>query len=113
MRTECGEIELGSSLESGIGNTPLVRLDRVVRAPPGITLLGNAEWHNPGGSVKDRPAVAMVRKSIAAGRLGPGKTLLDATSGNTGIALAILDAALGFPFCLPCRRMFYLSANAF
>ena len=90
MRTECGEIELGSPLESQIGNTPLVRLDRVVRAPPGITLLGNAEWHNPGGSVKDRPAVAMVRKSIAAGRLGPGKTLLDATSGNTGIALAIL-----------------------
>jgi S-sulfo-L-cysteine synthase (O-acetyl-L-serine-dependent) len=100
MRTECGEIELGSSLESRIGNTPLVRLDRVVRAFPGITLLAKAEWHNPGGSVKDRAASAMVREAIAEGRLGPGKTLLDATSGNTGIALAMLGAALRYPVLL-------------
>src|ERR1700683_2868293 len=100
MRTECGEIELGSSLESRIGNTPLVRLDRVVRAFPGITLLAKAEWHNPGGSVKDRAASAMVREAIAEGRLGPGKTLLDATSGNTGIALAMLGAAKGLPVLL-------------
>jgi cysteine synthase B len=91
---------LGSSLERRIGNTPLIRLDRVVRSLPGITLLGKAEWHNPGGSVKDRAAVAMVREAIAQGRLGPGKTLLDATSGNTGIALAMLGAALGFPVLL-------------
>lgn len=100
MRTECGEIELGSSLESRIGNTPLVRLDRAVRSLPGITLLGKAEWHNPGGSVKDRAAAAMVRAAITEGRLGPGKTILDATSGNTGIALAMLGAALGFPVLL-------------
>lgn len=100
MRTECGEIELGSSLESRIGNTPLIRLDRVARSLPGITLLGKAEWHNPGGSVKDRAAIAMIRAAIAEGRLGPGKTLLDATSGNTGIALAMLGAALGFPVLL-------------
>lgn len=100
MRIECGEIELGSSLESRIGNTPLIRLDRVVRALPGITLLGKAEWHNPGGSVKDRAAIAMVRAAISEGRLGPGKTLLDATSGNTGIALAMIGAALGFPVLL-------------
>jgi cysteine synthase B len=100
MRTECGEIALGSSLESRIGNTPLIRLDRVVRALPGITLLGKAEWHNPGGSVKDRAAIAMVNAAIAEGRLGPGKTILDATSGNTGIALAMLGAALGFPVLL-------------
>ncbi|MGA3133305.1 MAG: cysteine synthase family protein [Terracidiphilus sp.] len=100
MRTECGEMVLGSSLERRIGNTPLIRLDRVVRSLPGITLLGKAEWHNPGGSVKDRAAVAMVREAIAQGRLGPGKTLLDATSGNTGIALAMLGAALGFPVLL-------------
>jgi cysteine synthase B len=100
MRTECGEIELGSSLESRIGNTPLIRLDRVVRALPGITLLGKAEWHNPGGSVKDRAAATMIRTAIAEGRLGPGKTVLDATSGNTGIALAMLGAAMGFPVLL-------------
>jgi cysteine synthase B len=100
MRIECGEIELGSSLESRIGNTPLIRMDSAVRGLPGITLLGKAEWHNPGGSVKDRAAIAMVRAAIANGLLGPGKTLLDATSGNTGIALAMLGAALGFPVLL-------------
>jgi S-sulfo-L-cysteine synthase (O-acetyl-L-serine-dependent) len=100
MRTECGEIELGSSLVSRIGNTPLIRLSRVVRPLPGITLLAKAEWHNPGGSVKDRAALAMVRDAISGGRLGPGKTILDATSGNTGIALAALGAALGFPVLL-------------
>ena len=100
MRTECGEIELGSRLESRIGNTPLLRLDRVVRELPGVTLLAKAEWHNPGGSVKDRAAIAMIRAAIAEGRLGPGKTLLDATSGNTGIALAMLSATLGFPVVL-------------
>jgi cysteine synthase B len=100
MRTECGEIELGSRLESRIGNTPLLRLDRVVRELPGVTLLAKAEWHNPGGSVKDRAAIAMIRAAIAEGRLGPGKTLLDATSGNTGIALAMLGATLGFPVVL-------------
>jgi cysteine synthase B len=100
MRTECGEIELGSPLESRIGNTPLIRLDSAVRGLPGITLLGKAEWQNPGGSVKDRAAIAMVRAAIANGLLGAGKTLLDATSGNTGIALAMLGAALGFPVLL-------------
>jgi S-sulfo-L-cysteine synthase (O-acetyl-L-serine-dependent) len=100
MRTECGELELGSSLESRIGNTPLIRMDSAVRGLPGITLLGKAEWQNPGGSVKDRAAVAMVRAAIADGLLGPGKSLLDATSGNTGIALAMLGAALGFPVLL-------------
>jgi S-sulfo-L-cysteine synthase (O-acetyl-L-serine-dependent) len=100
MRTECGEIELGSSLESRIGNTPLVRLKRVVSTLPGVALLGKAEWNNPGGSVKDRAAFAMVREAIAEGRLGPGKAILDATSGNTGIALAMLGAALGFPVVL-------------
>ena len=100
MRTECREIELGSSLESRIGNSPLVRLDRVVSSLPGITLLAKAEWHNPGGSVKDRAVAAMVREAVADGRLTQGKTLLDATSGNTGIALAMLGAALGFPVVL-------------
>jgi cysteine synthase B len=66
----------------------------------GITLLGKAEWANPGGSVKDRAAASMVTDARARGLLPPGKTLLDATSGNTGIAFAMLGAALGFPVCL-------------
>jgi S-sulfo-L-cysteine synthase (O-acetyl-L-serine-dependent) len=104
MRTELGEVELGASLESRIGNTPLVRLRRIlgraVRGLPGISLLAKAEWHNPGGSVKDRAASAMVRDAIDQGRLTPGKTLLDATSGNTGIALAMMGAAHRIPVLL-------------
>jgi cysteine synthase B len=87
----------GSSLTERIGNTPLVRLDQPVRGLEGITLLGKAEWANPGGSVKDRAAASMVRDARDRGLLGPGKTLLDSSSGNTGIALAMLGAALGFP----------------
>jgi len=90
----------GSELIDRIGNTPLVRLDRIVRPFPGITLLGKAEWVNPGGSVKDRAAASMVRHALMAGRLGNGKILLDATSGNTGIAFAMLGASFGFPVLL-------------
>jgi len=100
MRIEWREIEIGSSLVSRIGNTPLIQLDRMVRELPGITLLAKAEWHNPGGSVKDRAVAAMVREARQQGRLKPGKTLLDATSGNTGIALAMLGAAQGIPALL-------------
>ena len=99
-RTEVRELELGSTLESRIGNTPLIRLESPVRGLPGITLVAKAEWHNPGGSVKDRAAAAMIRDAIEQGRLTPGKTLLDATSGNTGIALAMLGAARGLPVLL-------------
>jgi S-sulfo-L-cysteine synthase (O-acetyl-L-serine-dependent) len=99
-RSELGEIELGPSLESRIGSTPLVRLDRTVGDLPGITLLAKAEWNNPGGSVKDRAVAAMVRDALKRGELAPGKTMLDATSGNTGIALAMLGAALGYPVLL-------------
>jgi cysteine synthase B len=76
----------------------LVRLDTILHAAgvAGVTLLGKAEWANPGGSVKDRAAASMVADARARGLLTPGKTLLDATSGNTGIAFAMLGAALGF-----------------
>ncbi|MSO34852.1 MAG: cysteine synthase family protein [Acidobacteria bacterium] len=86
-----------------IGDTPLIRLRRIERARPGVELYAKAEWTNPGGSVKDRPALRMAREGIAAGLLVPGKTLLDATSGNTGIAYAMIGAALGFKvtLCLP------------
>lgn len=90
----------GSSLMDRIGNTPLIRLDSVVRELPGVNLLAKAEWVNPGGSVKDRAAAAMVRRAMGDGSLRPGKTLLDATSGNTGIAFAMLGAALGIPVLL-------------
>ena len=94
------EQSYGSSLMERIGNTPLIRLDSVVRELPGVSLLAKAEWVNPGGSVKDRAAAAMVRRATSDGSLHPGKTLLDATSGNTGIAFAMLGAALGFPVLL-------------
>ena len=95
--TEPDSLVLGSPIFDRIGNTPLLRLDRLARGLSRIVLLGKAEWANPGGSVKDRAAAAMVRDAIARGLLTPGKTLLDATSGNTGIAFAMLGAALGFP----------------
>ena len=93
---------LGTSILDRIGNTPLLRLDRVTAHLPGITLLGKAEWANPGGSVKDRAASSIVAAAEARGLL-EGKHLLDATSGNTGIAYAMLGAAKGFPatLCMP------------
>jgi cysteine synthase B len=92
--------DLGVTMTDRIGNTPLLRLDRLVSDLHGITLLAKAEWLNPGGSVKDRAAAAMVRDALERGTLRKGKTILDATSGNTGIALAMLGAALGFPVTL-------------
>jgi cysteine synthase B len=84
-------------LTGRIGNTPLIRLERPVRGLKDVALLAKAEWINPGGSVKDRAAASMVRDAQERGLLVHGKALLDATSGNTGIALAMLGAALGFP----------------
>jgi len=86
-----------------IGNTPLLSLDALTRDLPNVTLLGKAEWHNPGGSVKDRAAAGIVLEARRSGKLAPGKILLDSTSGNTGIAYAMLGAALGFPvtLCVP------------
>ena len=94
---------LGHSLIERIGNTPLLRLDALTRELPGVALLGKAEWYNPGGSVKDRAAGNIVAQARRSGHLRPGKILLDATSGNTGIAYAMLGAAEGFPvtLCMP------------
>ncbi len=85
---------------AAIGNTPLLplrTLAAVAGLPDSVELWLKAEWTNPGGSIKDRPALAILRAAIADGRLGPGVTLLDSTSGNTGIAYALLGAALGIP----------------
>jgi len=94
---------LGHSLVERIGNTPLLRLDALTRDLPGVALLGKAEWYNPGGSVKDRAAASIVAEGRRSGQLHAGKILLDATSGNTGIAYAMLGAAEGFPvtLCMP------------
>jgi cysteine synthase B len=92
----------GSVLER-IGNTPLVGLPRLTRKLRGIEVLAKAEWFNPGGSVKDRAASNIVKEALRAGKLGGGKELLDSTSGNTGIAYAMIGAAMGFgvTLCMP------------
>jgi S-sulfo-L-cysteine synthase (O-acetyl-L-serine-dependent) len=96
-------LSLGRRSLELIGNTPLLRLERVTRDLPGIEVLGKAEWYNPGGSVKDRAASNIVAQARASGKFGPGKRLLDSTSGNTGIAYAMIAAAQGFPvtLCMP------------
>ncbi|MCB1766688.1 MAG: cysteine synthase CysM [Candidatus Competibacteraceae bacterium] len=88
-----------STLESFVGNTPLVRLQRL----PGRTtnrIFGKLEGNNPAGSVKDRPALSMIRQAEARGDLQPGETLIEATSGNTGIALAMIAAMKGYRMVL-------------
>ena len=88
---------MGESLLERIGNTPLIRIERLAPSLPSVAIAFKAEWFNPGGSVKDRPALSMIQAGLASGELRPGKTILDATSGNTGIAYAMIGAALGYP----------------
>ena len=94
---------LGKTQLERVGSTPLVRLTRITGSLPRVQILGKGEWANPGGSVKDRPALNIVREAERNGQLGTGRTLLDATSGNTGIAYAMIGAARGFPvkLCMP------------
>ena len=92
---------IGSPVLSLIGNTPLLRIRSLSTSNVGIC--AKAEFRNPGGSVKDRPALNMILEGERSGALVPGKTILDATSGNTGIAYAMVGAAKGYPvkLCLP------------
>jgi cysteine synthase B len=101
--TAVGHPKLGQSSLDRIGNTPLLRLERIARDLPNVQLLGKAEWYNPGGSVKDRAAFNIVKEGRRCGKFSTGKTLLDSTSGNTGIAYAMIGAAEGFPvtLCMP------------
>lgn len=107
---------LGTSILERVGHTPLIRLERLTADLPGTQILGKAEWANPGGSVKDRAASAIVADAQRRGLLGGDRGLLDATSGNTGIAYAMLGAALGFrvTLCMPSNvspeRKRYLAA---
>lgn len=92
------------NLEDLVGNTPLLRLRHITRdLPKNIEVYAKAEWFNPGGSVKDRAALNIVRDAMQRGVLQPGGTLLDSSSGNTGIAYAMLGAAMGFRvvLCVP------------
>ncbi len=84
-----------ASLARLVGATPLVRLRRVGAELPGIRLYAKCEFMNPGGSVKDRAALRMIEVAVGDGRFGPGRTLVDSTSGNTGVAYAWICAALG------------------
>ena len=95
--------KLGERSVERIGNTPLLRLERIGREFPHVQILGKAEWCNPGGSIKDRAAWHIVREGRRGGKFTDGKVLLDSTSGNTGIAYAMIGAAEGFPvtLCMP------------
>ena len=93
----------GTRLIDLIGNTPLLRLSSFSENFANVEFYAKAEWFNPGGSVKDRAALAMIRDGEKIGALRPGKRILDATSGNTGIAFAMIGAALGYgvTLCVP------------
>jgi len=94
---------IGVSILDLIGRTPLIRLRQIERECPGVEIYAKAEWQNPGGSVKDRAAARMLAEGEQSGKLTPDKTILDATSGNTGIAYAMIGAAKGYKvkLCVP------------
>src|SRR6476620_7938863 len=98
-----GPLRTAASVVDLIGNTPLVRLINFEAGLHNVELYAKAEWRNPGGSVKDRPAARMIADGEASGALKPGLTIVDATSGNTGIAYAMVGAARGYQvkLCLP------------
>src|SRR5438034_3266130 len=99
-------IQPAASLLELIGNTPLIRLNKVDAEFPGIEIYAKAEYFNPGGSVKDRAALNMVLEGERSGRLTPDRIILDSTSGNTGIAYAMIGASRGY------RVKLVLPANA-
>src|SRR5512142_3347865 len=95
------DVDSPADLTAHVGNTPLLPLRRISReVSPRVKVFAKAEWFNPGGSVKDRPALNILRAALESGQLTPGKRLLDSTSGNTGIAYATFGPALGIPVTL-------------
>ena len=99
------ELASKSSILSQIGNTPLIRLSKLDAEFPGVEMYAKAEFFNPGGSVKDRAGLNMILDGERSGRLTPEKIILDATSGNTGIAYAMIGAVKGYKvkLCLPAN----------
>ena len=97
----------GRDIEDLIGNTPLLSFEHITaHLPQYVSVYAKAEWTNPGGSVKDRAALGIIRQAEKSGALRPGKVILDSTSGNTGIAYAMLGAAKGY------RVKLFVPANA-
>ena len=88
-------MQYASNLASAIGNTPLIKL-RQASEETGCTILGKAEFLNPGQSVKDRAALSIIKNAINSGKLKPGGTIVEGTAGNTGIGLALVGASMGF-----------------
>ena len=103
MKGTTPPVTVSSSVIDLIGETPLVRLRRIEADVPNVELYAKAEWKNPGGSVKDRPALRIIQEGIASGKLDRSREILDATSGNTGIAYAMIGAVLGYrvTLCVP------------
>ena len=106
--------QTSSDLLSLIGNTPLIRLERMAADFPGVEIYGKAEFFNPGGSVKDRAGLNMILEGERSGKLTPDKILLDATSGNTGIAYAMIGASKGYKvkLCLPEERLAWSASRS-
>lgn len=100
MTTRLVRSRLLAGVADAVGQTPLMRLNHVARSAPSVEVYVKLEYLNPGGSVKDRPALRIVKDAIADGRLTPDKILIDATSGNTGVAYSMVGAALGFRVAL-------------
>lgn len=100
MRQSLVQSKRFASVASAVGDTPLLRLRNVAREAPSVEVYVKLEFMNPGGSVKDRAALRMMTNALADGRLGSGRTLIDSTSGNTGVAYSLFGAALGVPVTL-------------
>lgn len=105
-RTFLAALHGSQSVLAGVGNTPLIRIRALTEHTRGVEIYGKAEWFNPGGSVKDRPALNMILEGERSGALTRDRTIIDATSGNTGIAYAMIGAALGY------RVQLVIPANA-
>src|SRR6516164_4975772 len=98
VSSELRDLRKVESVLDLIGNTPLLEINRITEGiPSGVKIYAKLEGFNPGGSVKDRPALRMVQEGLRTKKLRPGKTILDSTSGNTGIALALIGSVLGYP----------------
>src|SRR5215207_3643736 len=104
MRREVGMRQKFQSILETVGNTPVVRINRL--APPGVDLFVKVEAFNPLGSVKDRLALGVIEAAERSGELRPGQTVIEATSGNTGIGLAMVCAAKGYPLVLTMAEPF-------
>jgi cysteine synthase B len=99
-RVRRARLRVAEKITDLIGDTPIVRLRSFEKETPGVELWAKCEFFNPGGSVKDRAAYQMIRDAIRSGALTPGKTIIDSTSGNTGVAYSLIGGALGYPVTL-------------